>query len=57
MKHRIFSGDFNITMLDYEYNGKIKSFFDSMYQRNLIPTINNPIRTPTISKKKFSSSH
>ena len=30
---------------------KLKVFFDSMYQRNLIPTINNPIRTPTINKK------
>ena len=31
-------------MLDYEYNRKVKSFFDLMYQRNLISTINKPTR-------------
>ena len=44
MKHRMFAGDFNMNVLDYEYNGKVKSFFDLMYQRNLIPTINKPTR-------------
>ena len=44
MKHIMFAGDFNMNVLDYEYNGKIKSFFDLMYQRNLIPTINKPTR-------------
>ena len=44
MKHMMFAGDFNMNVLDYEYNGKVKSFFDLMYQRNLIPTINKPKR-------------
>ena len=44
MKHMMFAGDFNINVLDYEYNGKVKSFFDLMYQRNLIPIINKPAR-------------
>ena len=29
-------------LLDYEYNGK--SFFNLMYQQNLIPTLNKPTR-------------
>ena len=40
----MFAGDFNMNVLDYEYNRKIKSFFDLMYQRKLIPTINKPTR-------------
>ena len=28
MKHIMFSGDFNMNVLDCEYNGKVKSFFD-----------------------------
>ena len=44
MKHMMFAGDFNVNVLDYEYNGKVKSFLDLMYQRNLIPTINKPTR-------------
>ena len=44
MKHMMFAGDFNMNVLDYEYNGKVKSFFNLMYQRNLIPTINKPTR-------------
>ena len=44
MKHMMFAGDFNVNVLNYEYNGKVKSFFDLMYQRNLIPTINKPTR-------------
>ena len=42
MKHMMFAGDFNMNVLDYEYNRKVKSFFDLMYQHNLIPTINKP---------------
>ena len=42
MKHMMFAGDFNMNVLDYEDNGKVKSFFDLMYHRNLIPTINKP---------------
>ena len=34
--------DFNMNVLDYECNRKVKIFFDLMYQRNLIPTINKP---------------
>ena len=44
MKHMMFAGDFNMNVLNYEYNGKVKSLFDLMYQRNLIPTINKPTR-------------
>ena len=44
MKYMIFARDFNMNVLDYEYNRKVKSFFDLMYQRNLIPTINKPTR-------------
>ena len=44
MKHMMFAGDFNMNVLDHEYNGKVKIFFDLMYQRNLIPTINKPTR-------------
>ena len=53
MKHMMFAGDFNMNVLDYEYNGKVKSFFDLMYQRNLIPTINKPTRVG----KKFSNGY
>ena len=28
MKHMMFAGDFNMNVLDYEYNRKVKSFFD-----------------------------
>ena len=42
MKHMMFAGDFNVNLLDYEYNKKFKSFFDLMYQRNLISTISKP---------------
>ena len=45
----MFAGDFNMNVLDYEYNGKVQSFFDLMYQRNLIPTINKPTRVGTNS--------
>ena len=44
MKHMMFAGDFNMNVLDHEYNRKVKSFFDLMYQPNLIPTINKPTR-------------
>ena len=44
MKHMMFAGDFNMNVLDYEYNGKVKSFFDLVYQCNLIPAINKPTR-------------
>ena len=42
MKHMMFAGVFNMNVLDYEYNGKVKSFFGLIYQRNLKPTINKP---------------
>ena len=53
MKNMMFAGDFNINMLDYEYNKKTKSFFDLLYQCNLIPTINKPTRV----EKKFSNGY
>ena len=44
MKHMTFAGDLSINVLDYEYNRTVKKFFNLMYQRNLIPTINKPTR-------------
>ena len=35
----MFAGDFNMNVLDYECNRKVKSFFDLMYQRNLISRV------------------
>ena len=52
IKHMKFVGDFNMNVLDSEYNSKVKSFFDLMHQQNLIPTINNPT-----SRKKFSNGY
>ena len=40
----MFAGDFDLSVFDYEYNNKVKSFFDLVYQHNLIPTINKPTR-------------
>ena len=40
----MFARDFNMNVFDYEYNRKVKSFFDLMYQHNLISTINKPTR-------------
>ena len=34
MKHKMFAGDFSVKVLDDEYNRKVKSFFDLMYQCN-----------------------
>ena len=44
MKHMMFAQNCNMNVLDYEHNNKVKNFFDLMYQRNLIPTINKPTR-------------
>ena len=44
MKH-MFPGDFSMNVLDYKNRKKVKSFFDLMYPRNLLPTINKPTRT------------
>ena len=51
MKHMTFPGDFNMNVLDYEYNRKVKSFFNLMYQRNLIPTINKPAGVGKIQQR------
>ena len=45
----IFAGDFNMNVLDYEYNRKVKSFFNLMYQSNLILNINKATRAGTNS--------
>ena len=39
-----FVGDFNLNVLDYDKNKKIKNFFDLMFQHGLIPVINKPTR-------------
>ena len=51
MTHMMFEGDFNMNVLDYEYNRKVKRFFDFIYPRNLIPTINKPTRVVKNSAK------
>lgn len=40
MKHLMLAGYFNMNVLEYEYNRKAKRFFNVMYQRNLILTLN-----------------
>ena len=43
-KNIIFAGDLNINVLDYESNKKVQHFLSSMFQYNMIPTINQPTR-------------
>ena len=43
-KNIIFAGDLNINVLDYESNKKVQYFLSSMFQYNMIPTINKPTR-------------
>ena len=38
------SGDFNLNILDYETNPKIKNFTNLLFQHNFIPLINRPTR-------------
>ena len=45
MKHVMLAGYFNMNVLEYEYNRKAKRFFNVMYQRNLILTINKSRKT------------
>ena len=56
MKHMMFTGDFNMNVLDYEHNGKVKGFLDLMYQRNLIPTISKPTRVGKIQQRLLITS-
>ena len=44
LKNTILAGDFNINALDYEQNKEVQSFFNLIYQCNMIPTINKPTR-------------
>ena len=44
LKNTILAGDFNINALDYEQNKEGQSFFNLIYQCNMIPTINKPTR-------------
>ena len=37
-------GDFNLNILDFETNRKVKSFFNLIFQNGLIPVINKPTR-------------
>ena len=43
-KNIIFDVDLNINVLDYESNKKVQHFFCSMFQYNMIPTINKSTR-------------
>ena len=46
-----------MNVLDYEYHRKVKSFFDLMYQRNLIPAINKPTRMGKKINNSYWSHH
>ena len=37
-------GDFNLNVLDYETNTKVKNFLNFLFQHSLIPMINKPTR-------------
>ena len=39
----IFAGDLDINVLDYESNKNIQHFLSSIFQYNMIPTINNQL--------------
>ena len=41
-KNIIFAGDLNISVLNYESNKKVQHFLSSIFQYNMIPTINKP---------------
>ena len=43
-KKIIFAGDLNTKVLEYESNKKAQQFLSSMFQCNMIPTINKPTR-------------
>ena len=43
-KNIIFAGDLNINILDYGSNKKVQHFLSSMFQCNMIPTINKSTR-------------
>ena len=43
-KNIIFAGDLNINALDYVSNKKFQHFLSSMFQYNMVPTINRPTR-------------
>ena len=38
------AGDFNLNLLDHDKNKKVKDFFNLIYQKGMIPTINKPVR-------------
>ena len=44
-----FAGDFNLNLLDYETNTKVKNFFNLMFSFNLIPVINTVTRVTKTS--------
>ena len=44
MIRHYFAGDLNINVLDYESNKKVQHFLSSMFQHNMMPTINKPTR-------------
>ena len=43
-KNIIFADDLNINVLGYESNKKVQYFLNSMFQYNMIPTINKQTR-------------
>ena len=43
-KNIIFAGDLNIKVLDCESNKEVQRLLNSMFQYNMIPTINKPTR-------------
>ena len=43
-KNIIFAGDLNINVFDYDSKKKVQHFLSSMFQYNMIPSINEPTR-------------
>ena len=44
IKNYQFAGDFNLNLLDYDKNKKVRDFLNLIYQNGMIPTINKPTR-------------
>ena len=41
-KHIVLESDFNLNVLDFENNKKVKNFINLMFRYGMIPTINKP---------------
>ena len=50
-KNLVTVGDFNLNLLDYSQNNKVKNYVNKLFQHNLLPMINKPTR---VSRKSIS---